>query len=359
MSVGTDLTMFPQSASTAAARTTRHPARRPFARAAMDVPPASDAAIRATNDEAFAAKVSAVRRGYLVDPYALALASSATPGGAFSPRQPMINRGTFARVTFVRRHVARFVAAQPAGALPQVVSLGAGLDTLPFVLLGGGGRPLRYVEVDFPGIVAAKAAAVKATPAVAAVFARMEPAGAGLRAAGARGGEYCVAACDLRDVGALRAVLDAAGVDRAAPTVFVSECVLVYMDPAASDALVRLAAREFTGARAWVNYEPVEPADPFGVQMVANIALRGSPLVGIGAYPSVAAQKARFESAGFDDVESLSMREAIDGLLDKRERARLDGLEMLDEFEEFRMMMEHYCVVWATAAPVGDGVGGV
>lgn len=116
---------------------------------------------------------------------------------------------------------------------------------------------------------------------------------------------------------ALRAVLDEADVDRAAPTVFASECVLMYKDPAASNVLVRLAARNFTGARAWVSYKPVEPADPFCEEKLAKFALRRSPLVGIDTYPSVAAHKARFESAVFAVVASLSMLEAITWLLDK------------------------------------------
>lgn len=119
-----------------------------------------------------------------------------------------------------------------------------------------------------------------------------------------------------------------------------------------------------TGARAWVNCEPVGQADPFGEQMVANIALRGSPLVGIDAYPSVGAQKARFKSPGLAVVEILSIIEEIAGLLDTRERARLDGFKMLDEFEDFHMMtgihlLEHYCLVWAADWAVGDGLGGV
>lgn len=323
----------------------------------MDPPPPSDAAVRATNDEAFAAKVSAARAGYLADPYALALADAGALAAGAPARQPLINRGTFARVTFVRRRVARFAAAQPRGAAVQVVSLGAGFDTLPFVLLGARARVRRYVELDFADVVAAKAAAVKGTPAVAAVFESVRAQGAGLVAESAAGAEYSLAACDLRDLRTVREALDAAGVCRAAPTVFISECVLVYMEPAASDALLALGAQEFRGPRAWVNYEPVRPGDAFGEQMVANIAMRGSPLLGIAEYPSVAAQRTRFEDTGFETVEALTMLEAMAEVLDDDERARLDRLERLDEFEEFRMMMEHYCVVWAQAAasPVANG----
>lgn len=94
-----------------------HPHRRPRARASMDPPPALDAAIRVTNDEAFAATERSVQSGYLCNPDALALADWAAPGGAPAARQLVINRGTFACVTIMRRYIARFVDAQPPAAL--------------------------------------------------------------------------------------------------------------------------------------------------------------------------------------------------------------------------------------------------
>jgi tRNA wybutosine-synthesizing protein 4 len=319
----------------------------------------SDRAIRATNDEAFAAKVSAVSRGYFQDPYVRALGEATAPGLAQAPptRQPMINRGTFARVTFVRRCVASFLAAAPPGGpAPQVVSFGAGFDTLPFLLVAAAprSRPLRYVELDFQPLVRAKADAVAATPALAALFERaVRAADGGIAAAAADGSAYTVAPCDLRDTGRVREVLRGAGLDAAAPTVFISECVLVYMEPAASDALIRMAASEFTGLRAFVNYEPVEPGDAFGEQMVKNVAMRGSPLVGIHRYPTVEAQRRRFADAGWAHVDAMSMLDALTGLLDEAEVKRINRIEMLDELEEFRLMMEHYSFVWARAAPEG------
>lgn len=42
---------------------------------------------------------------------------------------------------------------------------------------------------------------------------------------------YCLLPADLRDLSQLEAALEAAGLDAAAPTLVVSECVLVYLQP--------------------------------------------------------------------------------------------------------------------------------
>jgi hypothetical protein len=127
---------------------------------------------------------------------------------------------------------------------------------------------------------------------------------------------------------------------------------LVYMLPTASDALIRMAHDEFTGVRAFVNYEPIMPHDPFGKQMVLNISMRGSPLLGIDMYRTVEEQKSRFLEAGWADVTSVSMLHAFAAFLNADDVKRINGIEMLDEVEEWKLMMTHYCFVWAISAPL-------
>lgn len=315
----------------------------------------SDAAIRATNDEAFVAKVSAVSRGYLADPYVLPLRDATCP--SLTPqevsRQPMINRGTFARVTFIRECVAKFVTNAPEGQIPQVISLGGGYDTLPFVLLGQNGmRRLRYLELDFVDIIRAKSEAIAVTPALAATFQGMQRVGdLGLDAETSGGSTYRSRSCDLRKTENVLELIRGSGMDPCAPTVFVAECVLVYMEPAASDALIEIARSHFTGVRAFAMYDPIGPNDKFGEQMVTNIALRGSPLVGVHKYHDIATQKQRFSDWGA--VDCMTMWSGFSNLLSHAEVRRINKLEMLDEIEEFQLMMSHYCFLWARMAPQG------
>lgn len=53
-------------------------------------------------------------------------------------------------------------------------------------------------------------------------------------------GLYKLVAADLRDTAGLEKGLRGAGVDFSAPTIFLAECVLVYMEPAASASLLKV-----------------------------------------------------------------------------------------------------------------------
>jgi tRNA wybutosine-synthesizing protein 4 len=326
----------------------------------MNTVEGSDSAVQATNDEAVVAKLSAVRRGYFKDPYILALcdALSSPISSKAPPRQPMINRGTYARVSFVRGMVTRFLAALRLRGPVQVVSFGAGFDTLPFTLIADNQQNglTKYVELDFSAVIRGKVDAMASSPLIASLFETMvRSADGGVQAQAKSGGAtYVASECDLRDPQRVLQVIKAAGIDSTRSTVFITECVLVYMLPAASDALIRMAHDEFSGVRAFVNYEPIMPHDPFGKQMVLNISMRGSPLLGIDKYRTVELQKSRFLDAGWSDVTSVSMLHAFTAFLNSDDVKRINSIEMLDEVEEWKLMMTHYCFVWAISAPRGQ-----
>ena len=117
---------------------------------------------------------------------------------------------------------------------------------------------------------------------------------------------YCLLPADLRSLPSLEAALAAAAFDFRAPTFVLAECVLVYMEPGESSALVRwLAARLPTAALAV--YEQIRPEDAFGRQMLLNLAARGCPLRGIAGTPSLAAHAARLRDCGWQRAEARSM----------------------------------------------------
>lgn len=318
----------------------------------------TDAAVRKTNDEALTAKISAEAKGYFKDQYLRALSEHIGhhPIPRSPIRQPMINRGTYARVSFVRGMVSRFLAATCSGVVPQVVSFGAGHDTMPFQMLSQHPtRQIRYLELEFAEVVSIKAKAIAESPRLAGLFDGMVRRPCGGITATTRGGSvYEARSIDLRRIDDVRKAVTEAGMDLGAPTIFVAECVLVYMEPSAADRLIATAADGFRGPRAFVNYEPIRPDDPFGEQMVANIALRGSPLKGIHAYPTTDAQEQRFRALGWGHVSSMTMLGALDKFLDESDVARINRIEMLDEVEEWTLMMSHYCFLWACSAPDGQ-----
>ena len=87
----------------------------------------SDAAIRLTDNDAAVARLSAVQKGYLTDPFIRHL----VPRAHLQPaRPPLINVGTFVRSAAIDDMVFQWLdLAERAGQQCQIVSLGAGSDT--------------------------------------------------------------------------------------------------------------------------------------------------------------------------------------------------------------------------------------
>jgi O-methyltransferase involved in polyketide biosynthesis len=85
-----------------------------------------DAAIRSTDDDAAHARISAVRKGYLDDPFITAL----VPRAHLVPsRPPLINIGTFIRSISIDRLIEGWILSQGNDSYFQIISLGAGSDS--------------------------------------------------------------------------------------------------------------------------------------------------------------------------------------------------------------------------------------
>jgi [phosphatase 2A protein]-leucine-carboxy methyltransferase len=86
-----------------------------------------DSAVRATDNDAAAARLSAVQKQYLVDPFVRHIVPRAH---LQPPRPPLINIGTYVRTTAIDDLVYRWMSiSREAGQSCQIVSLGAGSDT--------------------------------------------------------------------------------------------------------------------------------------------------------------------------------------------------------------------------------------
>lgn len=163
---------------------------------------------------------------------------------------------------------------------------------------------------------------------------------------------YHLLPCDLRDMESTKAKLEAAGIDKrcecnrisagcaagisieplpfclthcrhdcSAPTLFISECVLIYMDAHFSSRVISWSA-EFFDDVGYVLYEQILPDDAFGRVMMANIKARGCDLLSIRDYPTLEAQIARFREHNFEAVQAWDMNEIYYQFLDAAERIK-------------------------------------
>ena len=311
------------------------------------------AAVIETNTDATEAKYSAIAAGYWDDPLVEHFVTPAARGRVHKP--PLINRGTAARVAAIDSAVQHFFARGGR----QVVVLGAGFDTACARLRAAGVLPrdARWAEVDLPEVCAAKRARIAADAALRAAF----PAAP----------TYTLHGVDLRDVAALARALvpgpgtnpgtegaegtectECAGLDPAQPTLFVSEVVLVYLDAAAGDRVVAWAGSAFRCAL-FVTFEQIGPGDAFGRVMLANIAARGCALRSVAAYPTAAAQCARYRARGFAHVAAHDMNRVWAQLVASNAAAarHVAALEIFDEVEEWQLLQAHYCFVVALRDP--------
>ncbi|ORZ03045.1 leucine carboxyl methyltransferase 1 [Syncephalastrum racemosum] len=300
-----------------------------------------DEAIRGTNDDATVSRLSAVTIGYFDDPFVRYFVKRPVR------RSPIINRGSYIRNYALDRLVQRFLQT-PTDKKKQILGLGAGFDTRYFLLRAGhlkGTESLaKYYEVDFPEIVMKKAMTIQRRKELHEHLShvRIEKGGTELQS-----DQYCLLGNDLRSwKESVVPQLLANGFDTSAPTLFLSECVLIYLEPTHSDAIMAWMTETLSDC-AFVLYEQIRPNDSFGKMMLRNLESRDIQLKGIHAYPDLQHQERRFLDLGWRFAKAVDTNAIHDTYLVPGDLARMAKLEILDELEEWRLLAAHYCVAWA------------
>ncbi|KAI8987681.1 S-adenosyl-L-methionine-dependent methyltransferase [Mycotypha africana] len=312
----------------------------------------NDDIIRGTNDDATVSRLSAVDVGYLEDPFVKLFVKRP------DRRSPIINRGSFIRSYAINSLVSQFLTLSGCDK-KQIVALGAGFDTRYFNIkanvLDKEGRSnlskhlLRYYEIDFPEITMKKAMTIKRQKVFSQLLAgdvKLERGGMDLKCS-----DYCLLGGDLRNWHEIVRKLEEAGLDKNAPTLFLSECVFIYISPDASSTILEWITQNMTNTM-FALYEQIRPNDAFGKMMIRNLKTRHIELKGLQAFPDLADQEERFKNLGWQTAKAVDINTIHDDYLSKSELARLARLEILDEFEEWHLLAAHYCVVWATKSKV-------
>eukprot|EP00301_Raphidiophrys_heterophryoidea_P025693 c8679_g1_i2.p1 GENE.c8679_g1_i2~~c8679_g1_i2.p1 ORF type:complete len:331 (+),score=68.46 c8679_g1_i2:41-994(+) len=292
-----------------------------------------DNRVRLTGTSAAQAKVSAIKLGYLEDQFQTLFLDS-------DPRraQPIINRGYCARVNAFSSAILRFMASVPSA---QIVSLGAGVDSTYFRLKKAGHVAGRYVDVDMEHTCTFK------TSVIAKHAMLSELAGEPIEPPSQSGPvhfrtqDYAIASADLRSIDSLQTALEATGISLQEPTLFVCECLLVYLEPSVTDSLFQWIVSKFPNGSI-LAYDPISMDDTFGKVMITNFESQGTPLLGISASVSVAGLQSRLSASGFPHVFAITMLEYYNSYLPNR--PRIERVEWMDELEEWRIMMSHYAL---------------
>ncbi|KAJ1724131.1 carboxy methyl transferase for protein phosphatase 2A [Coemansia erecta] len=301
-----------------------------------DIPEESDHVVQGTSVDAATSRESAARLGYIADPFIKHFVRQP------QRRAPLINRGTYARFAGVQRTLQSFVMATPAG---QVVVLGSGLDTSYFLLASQGLRAQRYFEIDFAEVNAKKASTVYKKPDLRSLLPqdiRVAAGGSELHSSG-----YCMLSGDLRRFREeVVPKMQEHGFDLEAPTLFVSECVLIYLDPKHSDDILDWITESVPDA-AVLTYEQILPNDRFGQMMIENLRSRHIELKGLMAYPDLESTRARFLNRKWESAKAIDLYDYHQKCISSEELARLAQIEFMDEWEEFSLLTRHYAFTFA------------
>ncbi|XP_012278525.1 leucine carboxyl methyltransferase 1 [Orussus abietinus] len=297
---------------------------------------ADDDAVQATNDDASECKRNAVQLGYWQDPFISFFVKQTTR------KAPEINRGYFARVKGIEVFIDKFLKL--SGGTCQIVNLGAGFDTLYWRLRDVGNSPLNFIELDFPSVTAKKCYHIKKHKQL---IDRLNTEDGEIRfsTTDLHAANYHLIGTDLRHTSDLSNKFMQAEVNFGLPTLFLAECVLVYIDTSAASVLLKWLSEKFPNS-IFVNYEQVNMRDKFGQVMLSNLRSRGCLLAGVEDCESLETQQRRFIVNGWEGSNAWTMVEVYDSL-PEAERTRIERIEMLDERELLTQLLQHYCIAVA------------
>ncbi|GMF17513.1 unnamed protein product [Phytophthora lilii] len=270
------------------------------------------------------------------------------------------------------------VAEDATAAQVNMVSLGAGFDTLFFRLLEQRqfvGK-LVFTEVDCDPIVNTKTKLLNDESVRAGLFPKDVD---NLNVIASDDGKvawqccvpsatYSLISCDLGDTERLEATLNAAGVDRSLPTLLLAECVVSYLAPEKGTKLLRWLAEAFpsgsvalydpTGLQAnnkdddenesTPNTKPERDSSAFGLTLQRYFAVKGCTLRGARGFRTAADHARRLlEHANWQRCRILDMNGVFASCTSAEEKRRLSSLEPFDEYADWVLCNAHYAIYLA------------
>lgn len=259
---------------------------------------ANNNTVQGTNDCSILSKHAMCHAGYMRDDFIDAFTLKAAPR-----RVPLINRGYYVRMKAVETLVLSFLQTDGP---KQIVSIGAGFDTLYFRLrsnemLKNTIHQCYLVEIDFEEVAERKKLLMLNNPKTSNYLSSCHISQGG-SAVKLSSPSYSLIGVDLSKTDLLYQIWDTETLLlKDSPTLILSECVMTYMEHHLSTKLIG-DIRNYFSSSVFITYEQVEPSDAFGQFMRTHFDKLNSSLKAITTYGTVVLQKERYKKCGYSKV---------------------------------------------------------
>jgi len=299
--------------------------------------------VMATNDDASLCKRYATHMKYWKDDFIQYFVRNVPPRKA-----PEINRGYYVRHYSITSVVEQFFSMVSRNC--QIVNLGCGFDTLYWNLHQKDMLPTKgFYEIDMTQIVQKKMQYIKMRPQLHQSFKdEMKITSDQLHTQ-----DYHLMSCDLKNIEELKSKLYGNGLDKNIPTLFIAECVFVYIEKDWVRELSTFIYQDFKVCVLY-DYDPVNLNDRFGEVMKEN--LKGRDCLLLGAHDDMKSKMRSYR--GFQDVTTRLLL-GIYRNVPKAERGRIEKIEFLDEVDLLEDLLKHYSVVLCSNDPDNIGLNGI
>lgn len=324
--------------------------------------------IQQTDFDAFSAKLSCISKGYLptnnqalINPiekwdqfyqdyqslyfeYLYTIKTSTSNGkrlfskikNSIQSSQPVMNYGTYLRTLSIDIPLLQYLNAISIDKQCQIVNLGCGSDLRCLQILNNKNifpQVIKYIDLDFKQSIELKQSILESISSSSNPFIPTDMTW---------GGRFEAVASDLNDLDNTLSILKSK-LDVKIPTIFITECTLCYIKEKESQDLIDSIATIFDSGL-WISYDPiggVNNDDRFGIIMKENLLMsRNLDLPTLLIYNSKESYSNRWKN--YKDVKIQSMWDFSNSHLHPMELKRLQSLQFLDEFEELRIMQNHY-----------------
>ncbi|CAF3431723.1 unnamed protein product [Rotaria sp. Silwood1] len=320
----------------------------------MDKTAVDNSNIIETNNDAYQCKLYAIERGYWTDPYLKILAGS-TP---YERRTPEISLGYYVRVHGLRHLIEKFIKLTNNDC--QIINLGCGFDTTIFYLLDNVNLHFKhFIDIDFDQITEIKSTKIHRIPSLRNKF-PMDNKTLKIPC-GFHSSLYTILPVDLRNLTQLDNQLNILSnnniINYNIPTLFISECVLIYMSNEHSLNLLKYLSEKFSQCCLFLNFEQINMNDRFGQIMFDNLKHRSCYLIGMDSCQTINSQYDRYMKANFMSAHCLTLNEYYKKYLNINEKQRIEKIDGgLDEKELLEQLFEHYCFSWAYKDEINLGL---